>query len=218
MDKEGKERKGKKERLLSEAEQRRLEKFEKTTQEMERQGYTLHSLAIGMGKAYVFSVLLLIPLFIIGYGAYYLVHHTAGFFSYGILAFVLIFVVLIVVHELIHGVSWSFFTPHGFKDVEFGIMKPSMSPYCTCLVPLKKGQYIFGTVMPLAVLGIIPMIVSIIIGNPGILLMSILMAGSAAGDIMIIQSVLAYKSSAKEIVYMDHPTEAGCVVFERDNV
>ena len=218
MDKEGKERKGKKERLLSEAEQRRLEKFEKTTQEMERQGYTLHSLAIGMGKAYVFSVLLLIPLFFIGYGAYYLVHHTAGFFSYGILAFVLIFVVLIVVHELIHGVSWSFFTPHGFKDVEFGIMKPSMSPYCTCLVPLKKGQYIFGTVMPLAVLGIIPMIVSIIIGNPGILLMSILMAGSAAGDIMIIQSVLAYKSSAKEIVYMDHPTEAGCVVFERDNV
>ena len=218
MNKEGKERKGKKERLLSEAEQRRLEKFEKTTQEMERQGYTLHSLAIGMGKAYVFSVLLLIPLFIIGYGAYYLVHHTAGFFSYGILAFVLIFVVLIVVHELIHGVSWSFFTPHGFKDVEFGIMKPSMSPYCTCLVPLKKGQYIFGTVMPLAVLGIIPMIVSIIIGNPGILLMSILMAGSAAGDIMIIQSVLAYKSSAKEIVYMDHPTEAGCVVFERDNV
>ena len=71
--------------------------------------------------------------------------------------------------------------------------------------------------MPFAVLGIIPMIVSIIIGNPSILFMSIVMAGSAAGDIMIIQSVLSYKSSAKEIVYMDHPTEAGCVVFERDN-
>ena len=124
-------------------------------------------------------------------------------------------IVLVVVHELVHGLTWSFFTPHGFKDIEFGIMKPSMTPYCTCLVPLKKEQHMIGTVMPLIVLGIIPMIIAILTANPGLLFISVIMSASAAGDIMILHRMLGYKTNAKEIIYMDHPTEAGGVVFEK---
>ena len=205
----------KKERTLTAAEKARLERFTKLSGEMEQQGYTRHDLIIGIGSANRFAILLLIPLFVVGYGLYYLIHHRIDFAGFNFLYFLVAFVVLIVVHELIHGLCWSFFTPNRFKDIEFGIMKSSLTPYCTCLVPLKKGPYIFGTVMPLILLGIMPIIIGIAIGSGALLFMGIIMADGAAGDIMIIQRLLGYKSSANEIIYMDHPTEAGGVVFER---
>lgn len=209
------EKKENNKRKLSEAEQRRLEHFEKISEEMVQKGYTRRDLTIDMKKATVFSIILLIPLFAIGYGLYYPVDHTFSFSSFGIPVFLVLFVLLIVIHELIHGLCWSFFTPNRFKDIEFGIMKPSMNPYCTCLVPLQKGHYLFGTVMPFIVLGIIPMIAGIVSRNSAVLLMGILMADSAAGDLMIIQKVTGFKTDAKEVIYMDHPTEAGSVLFER---
>ena len=33
---------------------------------------------------------------------------------------------------------------------------------------------------------------------------------------MIVLNVLKYKSDAKDIVYIDHPTQAGGVIFERN--
>ena len=202
-------------KTLSEAEQRRLERFETIAEGMERQGYTRRDLTTDMHKANRFSIILSVALLVVGFGLFYLVHHKLEFSSFNPLIFVACLVVLIVVHELIHGICWSVFTPRHFKDIEFGILRPSMTPYCTCLVSLKKGRHIFGTVMPLVVLGIIPMIVGIAIGNGSMLLLGVIMAASAAGDILIIRNMLAHKSSAREIVYMDHPTEVGVVAFER---
>ena len=208
-------KKEKEERVLSAAEKRRAEKLEKYTVEMEQQGYTRKDLIISISKANIFAVFLLIPLFIIGYGLYYIVNREFDFSRYNLILLLVLIVVLTVIHELIHGTCWSIFTPHRFKDIEFGFMKSSLTPYCTCLVPLKKGQYILGTVMPLILLGIIPMIVGIVIENPNALFIGIIMADAAAGDIMVIDQILRYRSSAKDIVYLDHPTEAGLVVFER---
>ncbi|MCR5230436.1 MAG: DUF3267 domain-containing protein [Solobacterium sp.] len=205
----------KEKRTLTAAEKRRLERFEETAENLRQQGYVRHDLTVSIVKANVFSVFLLIPLAFIGYGGYYLVHHTIEFGGMNPLVFFLLMLVLIVVHELIHGISWSFFAPHGFKDIEFGIMMQYLTPYCTCLAPLKKSRYVFGSAMPLIILGILPMIAGIVLRNPAVLLMGIIMADGAAGDIMVIARVLGYKSNAEDIVYMDHPTEAGGVIFER---
>ena len=205
----------KEKRILSKAEQNRLEHFQSIVREMEAQGYARHDLTINMKKANLFAILLLIPLFIIGYGAYYYVNRLVGFGGFNIWFFVVGYIVLIVVHELIHGLSWSIFTPHHFKDIEFGVMRPSYNPYCTCLVPLKKMQYLIGAVMPLIPLGILPMILGIAIKNTNILFLGIVMTDAAAGDMLIIRRLLSYKSKAGEITYMDHPTEAGGVVLER---
>lgn len=202
-------------KTLSEAEQRRLDRFEKIAEDMVRQGYTRRDLTTDMRKANWFSFILLAALLVVGFGLYYLVHRRLEFSSFNPLFFLACLVVLIVVHELIHGICWSIFAPRHFKDIEFGILKPSMTPYCTCPASLKKGQHIFGTVMPLIVLGIIPMIVGIAIGNGSVLLLGVIMAASAAGDILIIRNILTHRSNAREIVYMDHPTEVGVVAFER---
>ena len=202
-------------RVLSEEEQKRLARFEQTAQELTKQGYTRHDLTIGMGKASWIAIFLLIPLFIAGYGLYYLVHHKIEMTGFNGATFLIVFLLLTVVHELIHGISWSIFTPNHFKDIAFGIMMPYLSPYCTCMAPLTKPRHIFGTVMPLILLGIIPTVIGIAAGIPMALLMGLLMIDIATGDILIIRKILAYKTSAKDVVYMDHPTDAGGVIFER---
>ncbi|MCR5754316.1 MAG: DUF3267 domain-containing protein [Acetatifactor sp.] len=208
-------KKEKEKQMLTETEKKRLERFEKLAMEMEQRGYTRRNLTIDMGKANLFAGLLLIPLAIIGGVMNYLVNDKVEIFDVNIWAFLVAFLVLIVVHELIHGACWSIFSPHHFKDIEFGIMKPWMSPYCTCLEPLTKKAYIFGCVMPFVVLGVLFMILGVVINDSTVLMLGVMMADAAAGDIMVIQKILAYKSNADEITYMDHPTEAGGVIFER---
>ena len=69
--------------------------------------------------------------------------------------------------------------------------------------------------MPLVVLGILPMIAGILTGSFPVLFIGIIMADSAAGDIMIVREILRYRSRAARIVYIDHPTQAGGVIFEK---
>lgn len=205
----------KNERTLTEAEKRRLEHFEQTAEEMVRQGYVRQDLTVDIRKANRFAITLMIPLLIIGYGLYYLIHHRMEFAASRLLIFLLAFFGCIVLHELIHGLSWSLFTPRHFRDVEFGVMRNSLTPYCACTVPLERSQYIFGALTPMVIVGIIPMIIGLVIASPGLLLLGIGMTDAAAGDLMIVRNILGFKEAGKEVVYMDHPTEAGGVVFVR---
>ena len=104
----------------------------------------------------------------------------------GPLLFLLVFFALIVLHELIHGITWSLFTENRMKDIEFGVMWKYLTPYCTCRKSLKRGQYITGTLMPTIVLGFIPAIASIISGR-----------------------------QSRDTLFHDHPYEAGLVVFDK---
>ena len=204
-------------RTLTEAEKRRLTQFENLSDELLQKGYRRSELTVGIVSANAFGVALLIPLAVIGLGLFYLKNRSLaqGFGSMPFLWVMLVFAVLIPVHELIHGISWAVFAKHHFKDIEFGFMKQYLTPYCTCKVQLSKGQYLFGALMPLILLGILPMIAGILIGSMPVLLIGILMADAASGDIMIAWKVVRYKSRAADVLYIDHPTQAGGVIFEK---
>ena len=206
-----------KSRELSPAEERRLRRFEELSEELTGQGYRRVELTVSIVKANIFGVVLLLPLLIVGIGLFFLHNHSVsgGLGMLNPILFLVLLFALIVVHELIHGLSWSLFAEHHWKDIEFGFMKQYLTPYCTCGVPLKKGAYIFGALMPLILLGILPMIAGILTGSFGLLLLGIIMADSAAGDIMIVWKILRYRSEAETIVYIDHPTQAGGVIFEK---
>lgn len=207
-----------KSRKLTPAEQRRIKNLEKLTEEMTAKGYTRVDLTVGIVKANIFALALMIPLLVVGVGLYVLYNREFGRMPQGFgpfVIFMMVLLVLVVVHELIHGITWSFFTPNHFKDIEFGFMKEYLTPYCTCNVTLSKWHHLCGTLMPLILLGIVPMVIGILTGNFGMLLMGVVMADAAGGDIMIAWKILTHKSNAKESVYIDHPTQAGIVVFER---
>lgn len=208
-----------KNRKLSAKEQRRLNVFEETCERLSQEGYKKTDLTISIVKANLFVFLLAIPVVAIGVLLFAWKNPISLLTPspQGSLLFVVLFIVLIVAHELIHGLTWSLYAEHHFKDIEFGFMKEYLTPYCTCTTPLLKSHYIMGALMPCIVLGILPMAIGILLGSHFLFWTGIVMILAAGGDIMIVMKLLAYKSQsgAEEILIYDHPTQAGSVIFEK---
>ena len=139
------------------------------------------------------------------------------FSIYGPVVFLIVFAVLVVVHELIHGLFWAIYAKNHLKSIEFGFMISSLTPYCCCKDMLTKSQYIVGGIMPTVLLGIVPAVISIFTGSLFWFIMGELMILAGGGDLTILLKLLRYKSKKEEILYMDHPYECGLVVFEREN-
>ena len=208
-----------KNRKLSAREQRRLDVFEKTSEALVGQGYKRNDLNISIVKANLFVLLLAIPVTAIGVLLFAWKNPMALLrpTPKESLLFAVIFIVLIVAHELIHGLTWSVFAEHHFKDIDFGFMKEYLTPYCTCSTPLTKRHYIWGALMPCIVLGIIPALLGILLGSGLLFWIGIVMTLSAGGDLMIVWKVMRYKKQegSEEILIYDHPTQAGSVIFEK---
>ena len=120
------------------------------------------------------------------------------------------FAVGIVLHELIHGFAWMFAGKLSFKQMKFGFQVKTITPYAHCTVAIKKSAYVFGTVMPAIVLGIIPFFVSLVNGNGWIFLFSVLFTFAAVGDFLIIWLIRSVPWNA---LVEDHPENAGCYVY-----
>ena len=118
----------------------------------------------------------------------------------------------IVVHELIHGVFFALFVENRFKSIKFGIMPASklFSPYCHCKNKLRINHYRIGGIMPLVILGIVPAVISIIIGNLLLLYFGIFFTMAAAGDILVFIKLMKEK---KDTWIFDSPTEIGFDVY-----
>lgn len=205
------------ERVLTEAEQRRLERYKVKCEELERGGYTKTELTISVVKANIgalYGFIMTVPFIVI----YVLRYEGADFDRSRIsdssgLTVLALLLLLTVVHELIHGVTWSRFTK-SFKDIEFGVIWKYLTPYCTCSEPLGKWQYITGALMPGLLLGIVPCIIGCIAADILFLAAGVLMTIAAGGDILIAKMILGNKAS-KTALYLDHPTEIGLVVFQK---
>lgn len=206
-----------KERKLTAKEKIRKDEFDEFSIQMEKQGYSRHNLIIGIGAANTLGILLTVPFVAVFAWIYLTVNPLKGinFTVAGPLLFLLVFFILIVLHELIHGITWSCFTKNHMKDIEFGVMWKYLTPYCTCRKPLKRGQYIIGTLMPTIILGFIPVIVSIITGSLFLLAIAELMIMSGGGDFLIITKALMYRRQSRDTLFRDHPYEAGLVVFDK---
>ena len=204
-------------RKLSAAEQRRLAHLEEISADLQSQGYSREELTISIVKANVYVLIAMIPVFAVGISLFFLCNAPEDF-TFSLLQPLLLLVVLfvlIVVHELVHGITWAIFAEHHWKDIEFGVMWQLLTPYCTCAVPLKKGQYILGGLMPLIVLGIIPTAIAIAAGSFFWLIIGLVMILSAGGDILLVWKLLRYKTDKQDVLIYDHPTKAGSIVFEK---
>lgn len=208
--------KERKERKLSQAELRRKEHFEALTADMEGQGWTAHNLTMGAVKANILALVVMFP-FALAVTIWYLVVNDGLDHDLTLpelfLALVLLFV-LMAVHEGIHGLVWGLCAPSRFKSIEFGVVWTTLSPYCTCAEPMKKGQYLLGSAMPTLVLGFGLGAVAVLTGVDLLLYLSVMMILGGGGDFCIMLKLLAYHPKG-ETVYCDHPYELGLVAFER---
>lgn len=206
-------------RQLTPAEQRRKEVFEAKCEEMYAKGYIKSDLTFSIAKANIYALIIMLP-FLVGFIVWYFVVNFNRFsFNYGLIwiAVILVATVLLtVIHELIHGITWAAFAKNHFKSIEFGIVWKMLTPYCTCSDTLAKWQYIIGAAMPTIVVGFIPAIIAIYCNNFLMFFVFWAMIAGGGGDALIILKVLLHRSNGKDCVYLDHPYKCGTVVFEKD--
>lgn len=210
----------KNERKLTPAEQKRKEQFALICEEMERQGYRKTDLTIGVVKANLLALIVMLPFAVLS-GA--VVLSRVSFLSmaelmspFDFLLFLLVMLLLTAVHEGIHALTWAMFGKDYWKSIRFGVIWKALTPYCTCLRPAKRGQYILGAAMPTLVLSIGLTAAAALTGVYWVFILALAMIFGGGGDFTIILKILLHRQCGKEAVYYDHPYECGVVVFEKD--
>lgn len=204
-----------KERKLTEAELKRKAEFEKLTEELAKEGYQPNHITIGVFAANILAIVAALPFIVLLVVAFCAFGHTLEVGRFTFLIAYGAFLLLIVVHELIHGITWACFAKDGWKSISFGFIKEYLTPYCTCNQPMRKYQMILGSMMPTIVLGFIPGIVAVMIGSTELLFIAILMIIGGGGDLLVTFKLLAYKRNGKDVLFIDHPYELGTAVFEK---
>ena len=185
-----------------------------------QENYKKEKVTVDIVWANIFGIILLIPIVLIFGLPYYLLWMSKNPFSdFTMNAFVInggiLFIAMIlgiVAHELIHGLTWSIFAGNGFKSIKFGVLWKMITPYCHCKEPLRVDHYITGAIMPAIILGLIPAIAAIFIGNFILLLFGMFFTLAASGDFLIIHALRKVK---KDAYVEDHPSEAGCYVYRK---
>lgn len=205
---------------MTKDENMRLNDFNKISQSYIYDGYTFKEKGMGILKANLITFFISIPFFFASVFLFKLIHKEYDLPSFlfedkGMLYLIMGFVVLIIVHELLHGLTWSIFTPNGIKDIAFGFVWKYLTPYASCRVPLYKSQYLLGVLMPFFVLGLIPTVVGFAMGNFFVFLVGIIFILAAGGDIIMTYLILSYKKSKQYLFVYDHPTKMAVRFFEK---
>lgn len=175
----------------------------------EKEGYTAEKRTISITAA---SIAALAVMAVLGFVGVIAMYQLWGDAFRGMAGLLVAFLLGVVVHELIHGLTWIWVTHSSFRHLRFGIMTGAV--YCHIDVPMTKRQYVIGALMPLVLMGIVPYVLSFIIGNLWLMAFGVLFIASAMGDVMI---VWAIRNEPPETMVYDHPKEAGCYVYRKNS-
>jgi hypothetical protein len=156
------------------------------------------------------GILLGLPYFLIyGFDKFSLSNLRIGELLSGTLIFFIVLVVGALVHELLHGITWSIFTKKHWKAISFGIKWEYLTPYCHCDEPLKKTHFLFGAIMPLLIMGIIPALISYFSGSFKLWFFGFFFSVAAGGDMIAVWMLRKVK---KHEWVLDHPSELGFII------
>ena len=205
-------------RKLSRREQARLEDFQRLSGQMRQQGYRRVDLVVDVVQANVMAVVVMLPFLAAAAVLFFALNPVGEVYIplSGMALWLLAFLVLVVLHEAIHGLTWGLMAPHGFKAIAFGVIWQMLTPYCTCNDGLKRWQYLLGGLMPTLILGFGLAGLATAQGSLWLFSLAEVMILGGGGDFLIMFKMLRHpqKSGA---VYYDHPYECGLVVFEPAN-
>lgn len=89
----------------------------------------------------------------------------------------------VVVHELLHGLTFALGSKHGFRSIRFGLELKQGLAYCISLVPVPVRRARLSLMMPLYVVCLPLYVYAFITGSFGLAVVAVLMAVGSVGDI-----------------------------------
>jgi hypothetical protein len=167
-----------------------------------------------MAKANLLGVLVMIPLIAVILLPFGLLHGwlaaTEGLAWLGghFLAFVIIFVASVILHEGLHALGWLVLGRVPWSEIRFGIK--TATPYAHTSAPMQARAYRLSAALPGLVLGAVPGVISWFTGSGLLMGYGALMLSAAAGDAVILWLIRDVEAGQR---VQDHPTEAGCRVL-----
>lgn len=207
-----------KEKKVSRAKQKIADNYKKQKQRFLDEGYEERQEVISVLKANVMAFVTAGPFVVLGILIWIFVKREGSFDFGSMILFCILLVASIFIHELLHGVGWSFSAEERWKSISFGMMWEYLTPYCHCQEPLRPKQYLTGCLMPFAVLGIGLYLAALITGSYMLLFLSFINILSAGGDTTIACMEWKYLKQNDVCYILDHPTECGFAVFVKKNI
>lgn len=109
-----------------------------------------------------------------------------NFYRRNALLFILCIFLSIIIHELIHYISFILIGKVTFKDVTMGFDKKHFCFYTDCFEYIRAIEYIWVLACPMIILGLIPYIVGLLSSNIYISSIGLFMTLGSSGDLMLI--------------------------------
>src|SRR5215211_6018594 len=127
---------------------------------------TKRDLAISMARANVIALLISLPAALLQFAMFLGLHGTEGLRpTWSSLLLVIVVLLGIVIHELIHGLSWVIFGRKSFSAIKFGFQWKTFTPYAHLKEPVEVNAYRLGAFLPGFILGILIYILSLVVGD-----------------------------------------------------
>ncbi len=164
------------------------------------QKYYKYELRVGLLSA--ITLVLCLPIFFFFYNDFI-------FTYWGLLIMCLYF----VIHELIHGLTFSFFAKNS-RNVKYGIVLEKGVLYAMCQELLNKKAAILSLLMPTIILSFIPFIISIFFYNSTLLILGLVNLIGAIGDIV----VFLFLIRLPDVQYIDYDNTIGVFLVSKEDL
>ena len=169
-------------------------------------------LSFPMARANVIVMFISLPVLILQFVLFIGLHGMDGLgITWGYLILIAAVLLGVLLHEMIHGVSWMIFGRKPFSAIKFGFQWKSLTPYAHLKAPVDVNPYRIGAFMPGFMLGILPYFLSLALGDGNLFWFSLIHTSAAGGDWLILWLIRNVKGGT---LVEDHPTNAGCYVIE----
>jgi hypothetical protein len=196
---------------LTALQKKRLNEFNKIREELLEKGYKEKPLIISALKANIMVLVTTGPIFLIGYIIFLAIHEGSYKTSKLNLLFWIIAFLGIIIHELIHGITFATFCKKKWQAIGFGVDWSTLTPYCTCNEGLTVNNYRLACALPTIVLGIFPYIIGLALANYYFAMFGLFHILGGGGDVYILWMTRKEKNS----IIVDHPYLIGCTAFEK---
>jgi hypothetical protein len=176
---------------------------------------TKRDLSVSILRANVVAIFIMVPTAIIQFIIFNTLHGTEKMELTLDIRDILLFTALVFIgiaaHEFIHGLTWVGFGKKPFSMVKFDFQWKTLTPYAHLKEPIEVNVYRVGGFMPGFILGIVPFILSLVLGYHYVFWFSVIHTAAASGDWLILWLLRNVKSGT---LVEDHPSRAGCYALE----
>lgn len=118
-----------------------------------------------------------------------------------------------ILHEGLHALGWMCGGGLRLRSIKFGIQWRTLMPSAHARVPIRASASRVGAALPGVVLGVLPAVVAVCIGDGALAVWAWVLTSVASGDALV---VWALRHVPGHELVEDHPSRIGCLVIERE--